>query len=320
MKSKILSVPNYKEIPLAEKFLSLKIDEAAVAAEIEAELHRIAKKHGEVVEAEPGHGIEEGDIVMLKASSELPKFNKPMIPVTVGRGLFDYDFEEAILGLEEGQEEEIELQGKKIQVKILKVKTKTIPELTLEMLQAENNDYFEPATSVEDYKEKYRQGIIAGLKADLYFSGAAGELRDKIIDAAEFSIDEAELNEFIEYQMSGITEEAQRCGQSAGDYMRSLFSNPGSASDEEIAQRVRDNLVLDFKFDLYARALLQDEVDCSKEQYEKEVKYYAAESGESEESIRAQLPYEIYQRQSYSSALQGRLMKEFSQRVSAHEG
>ncbi|MDO5738433.1 MAG: hypothetical protein Q4P65_04205 [Eubacteriales bacterium] len=320
MKSKILSVPDYTKIPLDEKYLNLNFDEKQIEKDIEAELLRIAKKYGEVVEAPPGHQIAEGDIVMVRASSELPKFNKSMIPLTVGRGLFDFDFEEAILGLVEGETKEVELQGHKVKLSILKVKTKTVPDLSLEMVKAENNDYFEPASSIEDYKAKYRQAIIDTLKAEQYFNGAAAELRDGIIAAAEYAIDEAELSDFVESQMQAIREEAMRSGQTAGEYMRGLFSNPAEASDEEIAERVKENLIRDFKLDLYARSYLKDEVDCSLEAYEAEVKMYSAETGESAESLRAQLPFEAYKRQVYSAEIQARLMEEFNRRVTEYEG
>lgn len=77
-----------------------------------------------------------GDTATLRVSSDIPRYNKEKVVVTLGRGLYCRELEEALIGHKEGDAVSLEIQCKPVTALILELKRKQAPEPTDEMVQA----------------------------------------------------------------------------------------------------------------------------------------------------------------------------------------
>lgn len=113
----------------------------------EAELLELARKNivkDQLVLAPVPEGecAQLGDTVTLATASSLPKFNKSRVTVSIGRGLYDRGLEEAVAGRRAGENFSVEVKDTPVQVSVLEIKRKTVPEPTDEMVQAlQQKDY-----------------------------------------------------------------------------------------------------------------------------------------------------------------------------------
>lgn len=83
-----------------------------------------------------------GDTLTLRTVSELPKFNKERVIVSIGRGLYDKGLETALAGKRVGESCEVTVKEKSVSATVLEIKRKTAPEPTDEMVEAlQEKDY-----------------------------------------------------------------------------------------------------------------------------------------------------------------------------------
>lgn len=107
----------------------------------EAELKELARKgvvkdHLVLAPLPEGARAEEGDTLTLRTVSELPKFNKDRVTVTIGRGLYDKGLEEALVGKAAGETCQVLVKEKPVTATVLEIKRKIAPEPTDEMVEA----------------------------------------------------------------------------------------------------------------------------------------------------------------------------------------
>lgn len=108
-----------------------------------------------VLETQPeGTKAQVGDTLVLRTESELPKFNKQRVTVSLGRGLYDKGLEGALVGLAVGERASVTVKGKPVSAAVLEIKRKAVPEPTDEMvreLEVKTNGG-ELITTVADYE------------------------------------------------------------------------------------------------------------------------------------------------------------------------
>ena len=100
-----------------------------------AELARknIVKGHIVLADLPQEEPVQAGDTVSFSCESTAAKYNKPKITVSVGRGLFDRDVEEQLIGRRAGDVIETSVNRVPVRVQILRVQRKQVPEPTDEM-------------------------------------------------------------------------------------------------------------------------------------------------------------------------------------------
>ncbi len=113
----------------------------------------IVKEHIALVPQPEGTRAEEGDTLTLKTVSSLPKFNKPKVIVSIGRGLYDKGLEAAMVGKEAGDTCTVTVKEQNVEVTVLEIKRKVVPEPTDEMVvQLQAKDFQDKLiTTVDDY-------------------------------------------------------------------------------------------------------------------------------------------------------------------------
>lgn len=74
--------------------------------------------------------VQQGDVTMLKLVSDLPRYQKPMIPVTVGGNLFSKELEAQLPGHMVGESFDAAVDGGTVSVTILKATRTEFPSPT----------------------------------------------------------------------------------------------------------------------------------------------------------------------------------------------
>lgn len=142
----------------------------------EAELKEIARKgivkEQLVLQTLPeGACAEIGDTLVIATVSELPKFNKPRVTVTIGRGLYDKTLEAALAGKKVGEGCTVTVKEKQVEASVLEIKRKVVPEPTDEMVVAlQAKDYHgNLITTVADYEAFIAQDKIMSELANVNY-------------------------------------------------------------------------------------------------------------------------------------------------------
>ena len=135
-------------------------EDAIRAIPTKAELTELARKsivkgRIELLPVPRDEAAREGDTLTIRAESELPKFNRPSVTVTLGRGLYDRTLEAALIGLRVGEGCEAEVRDKPVKARVLAIRRRSAPEPTDEMVRElqEKDRTGNPIETVKDFVE-----------------------------------------------------------------------------------------------------------------------------------------------------------------------
>lgn len=106
-----------------------------------------------------GEPAQTGDTAVLKTVSELPRFNKEKVTVTLGRGLYNRELENELIGKRAGESVHLAIDGKSMTATVLSLSRKQAPEPTDDMvleLQARDMQG-NPLTTVAAYEAYIRE-------------------------------------------------------------------------------------------------------------------------------------------------------------------
>lgn len=120
---------------------------------LENAIKAIVKEHITLVPQPKDACAEEGDTLTLKTVSTLPKFNKPKVTVSIGRGLYDKGLEAVMVGKKAGDTCIVTVKEQSVEVTVLEIKRKVVPAPTDEMVVALQAKDLEDKliTTVDDY-------------------------------------------------------------------------------------------------------------------------------------------------------------------------
>lgn len=118
-----------------------------------------------------GAKAETGDTLTLKTESELPKFNKERVSVSIGRGLYDKGLEEALTGRQVGDCVSVLVKEKEVTATVLEIKRKTAPEPTDEMVrELQAKDYQNHLlTTVKEYEDFVAADKVTSILAEINY-------------------------------------------------------------------------------------------------------------------------------------------------------
>lgn len=222
-KSKVLIVANYKDVDISSFIVQYEPD----LEQIEEELLVLRKKHAELVEVKE---VSIGDIALLSCKSENKKFNKEGITINVGKGLFNKELENNLLGMKKAEEKEFVVNGDKVCTRIDKISRNVIPELTDENAIKWN---FEGLKSVKELRkwfiDKQHEEFIKdnAFNAALYIEG-------QVVEKSSFALDEGDLSR------------AHQNGQKMASDMMRDEGTPLDTMTEEQAQEILGSSVEDY--------------------------------------------------------------------------
>lgn len=138
-----------------------------------------------------GTKAEIGDTLTLKTVSELPKFNKEKVSVSIGRGLYDKGLEEALVGKQVGDSVSVLVKERNVTATVLEMKRKAAPMPTDEMVQAlqAKNHQNKLITTVAEYEAFIAEDKVLSVLAEINYYTMTPLLEDYPI--AEF--DESDI-------------------------------------------------------------------------------------------------------------------------------
>ncbi|MDE6752390.1 MAG: hypothetical protein K2J59_06460 [Eubacterium sp.] len=203
MKSYINSLADYRETPF-EKEVRIECSEEYIQNQIK-HITRSGKK------TESVSVLEKGDVAVLSLESELDKFNKPAVFVTIGGGLFDKEFEEMLVGHKTGEAFDLTVQEKIVKVSVKQATRTVFPEPTDEMAEAygKEHDEFEGIKTVEDYRNRVIDQYIEDKKRDTVY-GAMSDIVDYVLTHSDWEFDDEEIEEIVAEERVYIEEELKQ--------------------------------------------------------------------------------------------------------------
>lgn len=186
MKSHINILVDYKETPF-EKEVAIRCPEEHIQNQMK-HLTRGFKKTEDV------KILEKGDVSVLSLESEIKKFNKPSVFITVGGGLFDKEFEEKLPGRTVGETFEVKVGDKPVKVTVKQASRTVYPEPTDEMAAAyaKEHDEYAGITTVEEYRRRIVDTYCEEQRREAVFRVMDAVL-DYVLTHSDWEFDEEEI-------------------------------------------------------------------------------------------------------------------------------
>lgn len=278
-----------------------KCDTEVTDADVEEELKKVQDKNSRVVTVED-RAVKNGDMTTIDFEGFVDGVafeggKGENYPLTIGSHSFIDNFEEQIIGMNIGDEKEInvtfpeeyhaeELKGKPamFKVKVNEIKEKVLPELDDDFAQ-DVSDF----DTLAEYKDDLKK-TIAERKANEAKAKKEDEAIAKIIESSKMDIPEAMVNTQVNRMLEDFAQRLQMQGLSVEQY----FQYTGVTAEKiiedmkpEAVKRIQSRLVLEAV--VKAEGLtaseeeFQDELNKMAEQYKMEIEKIKEFMGEYEE-------------------------------------
>ena len=189
MKSKLITLYNYTY--LIPTSISEEIPVSEIWGDVEHECKNLRFQHKKMIHQSI---VEKNDCVTLTLQSELKKYNRSSLQLTVGSNFFSKELESFLIGKEVGKEYEIMITDTPVSVLIKECLHTLIPELDDTLIQEAN---IENVTTVQQFQQ-YTLQKYKNLFHEYYTEYLAMNYLDEWIDKCTWEIDENELNDWWE--------------------------------------------------------------------------------------------------------------------------
>ena len=213
MRSKVNTLADYKKAPFERK-ITIRCPEEHIQKKLKA-LTRVGKQ------TVPAETVQKGDTVVLALVSELPRFNRPMVPVAVGSGLYDAELEAQLLGHAAGDAFEAQVQGKPVAVTVKQASRVVFPEPDDAMAaKYAEKEGIEGVKTLADFR-RWAIGEYCKEKREEAHYGAMQACMDYVVANSDWDFDETEISQFVaeelDYHRQMLKEEENLDFDTAGD-------------------------------------------------------------------------------------------------------
>ncbi len=133
--------------------------------------------------------VEVGDSVTFSCTSDNPRFNKASVTVNVGKGLYNRELENRLVGMTVGQTATVSVAETAVTVTVCSAQRRHVPVIDDAFVES----HFSEMHTVNDLREWYRQEQIQQL-LQMTAQEAAVYLTEQVIAHSEFAIDAEELS------------------------------------------------------------------------------------------------------------------------------
>lgn len=312
MSTELLSYPELENLSFRDEDTVLKISKREIEAMADSEIERIAKKHGSVEDAPEGYELCPDDIAMIRAVSDNPKYNKPMIPLTVGKGIYNIELEEAIIGMKEKETRTVILEEGEVQVTVLKIKTKTVPSISWDLIKDDLGDGYESISSIDELRRSLIDEAMEMYKYDSFYGRAASYMRDLIVEKCDYELDMKEFSDYRDRIINSIKKGASEEGMTTLEYMCTLFGGSEEIGTDNVEKRVEYNIKNDYLFLVYAKKIAEkNNIQVSHSEYEKFVEDYCQEMGVTKDEVEREFSFEMYSLQYIESMVQNMIIEKY---------
>lgn len=192
MKSKVISTINFNDIV---DYIG-KVDCKLTSIEVlkEKEKNRILAPFTKKVAAIEGDVVSKNDIALLKLVSNIKRYNKSKIPVTVGNNKFNKEIEDLLIGMKINENKEITIKDEKVTFTVLSFTKKIMPELTLDIVSKHDVN----VESVESYLTDTASKKQFETKMKFIGENVLLKVFGYMFSNTEFDLDVEEENVYIE--------------------------------------------------------------------------------------------------------------------------
>lgn len=200
MKSYINTLADYCEAPF-EKEIVISCPQKHIDAQMK-HLTRSFKKTQSV------QTIEKGDVTVLSLVSEVEKFNKPTVFVTVGGGLFNAEFEKELIGHSVGETFEITVDGNAVKVTVKQASRIVFPEPTDEMAAkyAQDHEEYAGITTVEEYRNRVVKEYLEEQRQSCYYK-VMDEVLNYVLTHSDWEFSDEEIEASVREEMTAINQQ-----------------------------------------------------------------------------------------------------------------
>jgi FKBP-type peptidyl-prolyl cis-trans isomerase (trigger factor) len=303
MKSKATHIIDFESVPLSAEECTVVFPPRDKY--ITTQLHNIAQKYAVSREACSLDEAAPGDIATLALTSSLPKFNRALVQVNVGKNYFNHVVEQAVIGMKKGDTRQVQVEEVKVGITLVKFTRRDIPSITDKMVADEQIPGLD---TVEKYRSQiYERGLYEASMKALYL-GAYNKIVNQMMAGAEFTIDTEDLEAFAAEEMAKIKRSTEKEPEK---YVKALQAYVGRNTianfDELIAYIDKDFPLeemeaafhkaasIEFHQKLLAAAYYEKEkISFTPEYYRKAMAEFAEMSGTSPEEMEKQIPYEHF--------------------------
>ncbi len=238
MKSKVNSLVDYKTV----KFETRKVLKPISQDEIDKYLHQVVRKNKKTIQPE---SIEKGDIVTLKVVSAIERYNKNMVPVTVGNFMYSEELEKQLIGMKKGETKTLTVDGETVETTVLSITRTFFPEPTDEQVRAyvADIDEMKHIQSIPELISYLNETHLEEEKINANFE-AIDEVIEYVLTHSDFDFDEEEIQAEFDAQMESFREGAkEEIGKEFDELTNEDFQvYAGVASLEELEEELRQGI------------------------------------------------------------------------------
>ena len=184
LKSKVLSIPDYKKIDIISQFPQFICDKNV----LEMDMKRLLFSKGTQEQVDE---VALNDLVFMSCQSSLPRYNKEDIYVIVGKNLYNTELEKQLIGIKKGIDTVIQIDNIDVNIRIKEIiRTHSIPltDASMPLLGIDG-----VSTIAELKRYFFNRQIDAFREEDEAADMVITYLVEKVSDNSEFDLDEEEI-------------------------------------------------------------------------------------------------------------------------------
>jgi len=251
------------EVPDFRKFELVRPKVEITDEEIDEQLEALRNQFGTVETVDEQRPLREGDIAIVDYTAyidgeEVEELANEDYFIEVGRGNFNETFEQGLIGMEKGEEREIEVTypddalntlvaGKTVRYKVTlkNIQKRNLPEIDDEFAQR----FGIGLKTVEDLKNKLREHILKD-KEEAAESLLRNQLFDKLLEGADFPVPERLVEKKLDQMVDNI----------AGHmHERGVNLEKAGIDEERLRQKMREDAIRQVKTELILDKIAEQE-------------------------------------------------------------
>lgn len=298
MKSRVVKVYEYTDVDISKFQVTFKVNQDKINQEISR-----VKNHYAIWKQ--GTKVSKQDMVLCALQSDIQKFNRKKVKMIVGSHLFDAKLEDALIGMNVGEEKKIMVSEQEVAIRVLQVTNKICPELDDSMVQKLNLD---GVNTVKDYREylinQQRQEFIQDKKYNVI-----QYVRNKVLKQSDFILKREDWQWAVNMELQKCSVLAQKDGLQLETMTEKEFEGkiPVKSYYELVAllqSKYWENLC-EYLLGIYYMQMDGRQVDES--QYEECIKEYSKTWHETEENAKKIISLEYYLFKEYENYFYNKL-------------
>jgi|GEM_PF-6104352 len=257
MKSEAVVLKDYREVPF-DGTVALKDPERYAAKKLRV----LVKGRRHAVKPDT---VETGDVAVLKLSSDLPKFNREKVVITVSGNLFDEDLEAELIGKQKGESFTFRKENEDVSVTILDLTRYVYPEVDDAMVEeyTKGSDELPEMHSVEEYRKYLLYAYEEEKKAEV-MNSAMQEVYNAVLAESEWNLADEDVEGFFNGFKDEIEEETGKKFEELTDEQIARFGVKGKEELEammksQAEESVKNLLWLSDVYGVSADEVMQDE-------------------------------------------------------------